>query len=232
LMTAAIDAREQVFEVARGLLEVGPDVELDADGGEIWVVADPSNRTTHAEVFGSTSQPILGRGVRWGAELRKPLYDWPVGTPCNVRGTCASAAEVAVDPETGEVEILKYVNVVDAGRIIYRNACYGQLHGGSEVQIGEALLYEQIHDQLTGACLNANFLGHKYPTSLDIHGDRIDGTVYESIDACGPYGCKGIGEPVASNYVCIQLAIHNAIDKWITEAPAYPQVILKALGKA
>lgn len=231
-MVAAIDAREQVFERARVMLEVGPDEPLDADGGVIWVVADPTNSTTHAEVFGSTSQPVIGRGVRWAQELRRPLYDWPVGTACNQFVATCSAAEVAVDTETGEVEILKFVSTDDCGRIIYRNAAFAQLYGGMEIQIGELFLYEQIVDPLTGASLNLGFLGHKYPTSLDIHQDRHEATFIESIDACGPYGLKGCGEPVVSPYGSINSAIYNAIGVWITEAPIYPQVILKALGKA
>ncbi len=231
LMVAAQDARDQMFETARNLLEVAPGTELDVGEGEIWVKADPANSTTHKTVYGKTSQPILGRGVRWNEELRAPLYDWPIGTRCEVRGTCASACEVAVDTETGEVEILKYVGVVDAGRVIYRHACEGQLYGGLEVQIGQALLYEHVIDPVTGATLNASFEGHKYPTSLDIHGDRHDAVLLESIDKVGPYGCKGIGEPVVSSYASVALAVHNAIGAWVQGGPLYPQRVLKALGK-
>lgn len=232
LMMAAKDAREQVFETARGLLEVEPDVELDAKEGNIFVKADPSKSITHAEVYGRTPQPILGRGVRWNKELRRPLFDWPEGTACENRTMTSSAAEVAVDLETGEVEILNFASTDDCGRVVYRNAAVGQLYGGMEVQIGEALLYEQVVDPQTGASLNLGFLGHKYPTSLDINGDRHEGSLVESIDATGPYGCKGMGEPVVAPYCSILLAIYNAIGVWVTEGPVTPDKILKALGKA
>lgn len=67
---------------------------------------------------------------------------------------------------------------------------------------------------------------------MDFIDDRCEGVLYESNDACGAFGCKGIGEPVITCYAAVAHAINNAIGKWINDAPIYPQKILKALGKA
>jgi CO/xanthine dehydrogenase Mo-binding subunit len=231
---AAKDAKEQLFEIAAGLLEV-PVEDITAIGGHICLISDPSQSVTHEEVcalgpFGSGT--IIGKGYSWGKVLQEPVGDFPVGAPCENINSVATAVEVAVDPETGEVEILKAVNSDDPGRAIFRKGAEGQVEGGMEIQIGEALLYEQIFDPADGATLNPNFLNHRLPTTLDLHTDRHEVIIVESIDKCGPYGAHGMGEPPVQSYACIANAIYNATGEWIIDAPIYPQKILKSLGKA
>jgi len=139
---------------------------------------------------------------------------------------------VAVDPETGEVEILDIANSVDFGRVARLSGSQKQLFAGIESIAAQALYWDQITDPETGATLNPNFLDHKYPTPLDLHQDRFQAKPVESIDACGPHGCKGVGEPVITSYASVIGAIHNATGKWFKEVPVTPARILKALGKA
>ena len=138
---------------------------------------------------------------------------------------------MAVNTDTGEVEILNFINAVDVGRAIFLKGCENQIEGGIELMIGEAFLYEQILDLQTGATLNVDYIDNKWPTTLDIHTDRHKAIIVETIDACGPFGAKGAGEPVVSNYGSVANAIYNAIGKWIIDPPIYPQKILMALGK-
>ena len=70
------------------------------------------------------------------------------------------------------------------------------------------------------------------PTTLDLHTDRYEVIIVESIDKCGPYGAHGMGEPTVQSYACIANAIYNATGEWIVDAPIYSQKILKSLGKA
>jgi len=228
---AAEDAREQLFETAAGMLGVAA-TDLDASEGNIFEKANPSNFKTHAEVSAKTRGQLIGRGYTWPKELRRPIANFPVGTPCEMRGQVATAVEVAVDPETGEVEILNFANVCDVGRAISYSGCRNQIEGCIELQINQALFAEQILDPGTGAILNPSYLDHKWTTSLDVHQDRHQAIIVESIDACGPYGAKGMGEPPLASYVSIALAIHNATGQWFKQVPVYPQRILEALGKA
>jgi CO/xanthine dehydrogenase Mo-binding subunit len=145
----------------------------------------------------------------------------------------ATAVEVAVDSDTGEVEILKLVNACDVGRAISYSGCTNQIEGTIEIQINQALFAEQVLDQASGAILNPGFLDHKWTTSLDVYpDDRQQAVIVESIDACGPYGAKGMGEPPLSSYVSIHLAIQTATGQWFKTAPVHPWEILNALGKA
>jgi CO/xanthine dehydrogenase Mo-binding subunit len=227
---AAEDARAQLLLVAQTMLGVSAD-QLDAREGKIFERANPSNYKTHAEVASKMTNPIVGRGYTWSRQLRRPVAGFDVGTPCEVRGVSGAACEVAVDTETGEVEILSFANAVDMGRAIFWKGCENQIEGGLEIMLGEALLYEQILDPVTGATLNTDYVDNRWPTTLDLHTDRHRAILVESDDACGPYGCKGMGEPPVSNYGAIASAIYSATGKWIGDPPIYPEKILRALGK-
>lgn len=228
---AALEARAKLFETAATMLDVSVD-ELEAEGGKIFEKANPSNSKTIGEVSARTRGPVIGTGITWNSELRKPVAGFDIGEPCEVRTMVGAAVEVAVDTETGEVEILNLIGADDMGRAIFRKGCENQIEGGLEIQVGEALLYEQIIDKGNGATLNTSYVDNKWPTTLDLHTDRHRAIIVESIDAVGAYGCKGLGEPpVCSNVVIVQ-AVYNAIGVWVPEQPIYPQDILKALGKA
>jgi CO/xanthine dehydrogenase Mo-binding subunit len=225
---AAEDCRDQLFKAAEGLLEVAADAMSIGDGN-VFETADPANLYTIADVVTENAYTIVGRGYSWGEYLAQGT-----GERCEVRGTCAIACEVAVDTETGEVEILKIANAVDNGRAVFKKGSMSQIMGGTEISIGQGMLYEEVHDKSNGLCLNPNFIDGKMPnpTSLDMHTDRHIGILVEPIDDCGPYGAKGMGEPCISNYGAIANAVYNAIGEWCLEGPIHPQKIIEALGKA
>jgi 4-hydroxybenzoyl-CoA reductase subunit alpha len=225
---AAMDCRNQLFEAAEGVLGVSKDA-MSVGDGKVFETADPSNSASIADVVTENAYTIVGRGYSWGENLAQGT-----GERCEVRGGAATAVEVAVDTETGEIEILDIANAVDAGRAVFRKGTMGQIMGGIALIIGQAMYYEQVHDKNDGRVVNASFIDGKLanPTSLDMHTDRHKGIIVESIDDCGPFGAKGIGEPCLTNYAAIVCAVYNAIGQWCTDSVIHPQKILKALGKA
>ncbi len=231
-LNAGLDLREQILERAGGRFdpELTPE-QLDARDGVVFEIANPTNSKTMAEVLGGAN-PLIGRGNMFTKVLRKPVGDFEVGTRSEGRTMAGSACEVAVDTETGEVEILKFVNCVDNGRTISAAGTKTQLDGGSVVMVDEALRYEQIVDAETGITLNPNYTDYKISTTADVNIDKFSSMAVNSVDANGPYGLKGMGEPVVLAYASVAMAIHNAIGIWVTDYPIYPQLILKALGKA
>jgi len=105
---AALDCRKQMLDWTANELGVEPE-ELDAKDGKIFVKADPTQFMTHAEVMSQIPKPIIGVGRSYDAYLRYPRQGFPVGTYCSRDGHRSGFAccyEVAVDTETGEVEIL------------------------------------------------------------------------------------------------------------------------------
>jgi xanthine dehydrogenase molybdenum-binding subunit len=224
-MVAAEDVRDQLFTAAEGELGVTPD-KMSLGDGNVFETADPTNSMTIAEAVTENSYTIVGTGHSWGEYLDR------TGERCEVRGTCATACEVAVDTETGEVEILNIANACDMGRAVFHKGVRSQIMGGTEMILAQAMALEQIHDQTNGICLTQGFLDTKWPTTLDMHHDRHTGIVVEPIDHCGPYGAKGLGEPALSSYGAISSAVYNAIGKWILDGPITPKSVLEALGKA
>jgi len=229
---AAEDAKAQLFETAAAVFGVNPE-DLDSKDSTIFLKSDTSNSKTFKEVAGKNSYTIVGRGYSWPKQLRhREVAGKPIGTSCEVRGVTGAVAEVAVDTDTGEVEVLKYIQALDNGRAISYQGSMNQIMGGIEVNIHQALFMEQILDKASGITLNASYLDHKWGTTLDFDSANHEGMLVVGDDACGPYGCKGMGEPCISNFSAIAQAVYNAVGVWINEPPITPQRLLKALGKA
>ena len=137
--------------------------------------------------------------------------------------------DVAVDEETGKVEILRYTAVQDAGKAIHPSYVEGQIQGGVVQGIGWALNEEYIYND-EGAMTNASFLDYRMPTCLDL--PMIDAVIVEVPNPGHPYGVRGVGEvPIVPPMAAIANAIYDAIGVRMTELPMSPDRLLKAMGK-
>jgi CO/xanthine dehydrogenase Mo-binding subunit len=241
---AALDIRKQLFTYAItqapfAALKSTVD-DLDASDGTIFLKSDPTKTTTHAAVMAKISKPIMGEGKSRNNMVRRPLGKWALGTPGFHRTGVGAAYEVAVDTETGEVEILNWVHVCDAGRVINKNVCDGQVASAQSHQYGKAFLWEVKHCPSTGVMLTQSFLDDKMATQMDVDHSMnsygVDGKnaiLLETVNYSGPFGMNGIGEPASpSCYCALTNAINNALGTEIYERPITPYRILKALGKA
>jgi CO/xanthine dehydrogenase Mo-binding subunit len=137
-----------------------------------------------------------------------------------------SYCEVAVDTETGETEVTKYVVVCDPGKVLRMTSFEGQLHQAMFLSQG-GLSEEFIYDKATGVKLSTNMFEYKKPTILDLGPIETYAVETRSGNAC--YGASGISHCMAAPLLPV-CAVANAIGKWI-EPPATPDKILKALGK-
>lgn len=81
-------------------------------------------------------------------------------------------AEVDIDPQTGKVNLMDYVAVVDCGTVINKNLARVQTEGGIAQGIGMAL-YEDIQYNEDGKMINNSFLQYKIPTRLEIPNIRL-----------------------------------------------------------
>jgi xanthine dehydrogenase YagR molybdenum-binding subunit len=221
VIAAANDVKAQVFKYAAPMLNTTPD-KLDAKGGKIFLISDPTKFVTYAQVLGDgMTPPIVGVGYT--------PYDWSK----TIRTMVASTVEVAVDADTGDVEVLNAFTADDLGRTIHLMGSEAQIEGGFVQSLGYQLMWEQIVDSTNGVILNPNYLDQKFPTILDTPTpDKFNLKILESNDARGPFGAKGLGEPpLATPAGAIANAIYNAVGVWIRSQPSTPWKILKALGK-
>ncbi len=104
----------------------------------------------------------------------------------------AHAAHVAVDPKTGHVELLDYVAVEDAGRIINPLTLHGQVVGAIVQGLGGAFLEHFVYDQ-EGQLLTGSFADYLMPTASDFPHIRAI-ALEERPSPNNPLGAKGAGE--------------------------------------
>lgn len=138
----------------------------------------------------------------------------------------AGAAEVEVDPETGEVRLLEFDACVDCGTPLNRNLVRVQAEGGLLQGIGMALMENVSYDQ-NGKMRESSFLQYKIPTRLDF--GRIRVAFAPSYESSGPFGAKSIGEVVLNTPLpAIAHAVHNAVGGCFTELPITPEMVARA----
>ena len=141
----------------------------------------------------------------------------------------AGMVELEVDKETGAVELLDYVAVVDCGTPINSNLARVQTEGGIVQGIGMAL-YEDVTYDRKGKIAQDSFMQYKIPTRQDICRLRVD--FESSYEQTGPFGAKSIGEIVINTpSPAIAHAIYNATGVWHRELPITPEKILMGMLK-
>jgi CO/xanthine dehydrogenase Mo-binding subunit len=141
---------------------------------------------------------------------------------------CAAAgAEVEVDTETGQVKILRLINVVDCGRPVNPKIVETQISGASLMQLGFTM-FEKMHID-AGQVTNASLADYKIPNILDVP-TVMENEAVAAHQSNGPYGAKGVGETAT---FCVSPAIANAIDDAcgvrLTELPLNAEAIFRAL---
>ena len=138
-------------------------------------------------------------------------------------------AEVEIDKETGSLELLDYVAVVDCGTPINPNLARVQTEGGIGQGIGMAL-YEDIQYNEKGQLRNNSFMQYKIPTRQDVGKIRVE--FAPSYEKSHPFGAKSIGE-IVINTPCpaIANAVDHAVGVRIREMPITAEKIAMELLK-
>jgi carbon-monoxide dehydrogenase large subunit len=152
-----------------------------------------------------------------------------VDTPQTFPNGC-HIAEVEVDPETGEVEIVSYAAVDDAGVVLDHTIVEAQLVGGLAQGIGQALMETAVYDEGNGQLVTGTFMDYAMPRAVDMPpiadaGHNVPATT-------NPLGVKGVGEAGTTGSIA---AIMNAIADAIPEGrgvnidmPATPAKVWRA----
>ncbi len=142
----------------------------------------------------------------------------------------ACVAEVEVDTETGQVDVLKLVQVHDVGKAINPLLIKSQVNGGAMMGLGYALTEDTYPYYPAMDHVIENLEAYCIATAADVPPKILDGIV-EIPHPDGPMGAKGFAESSTSGPPpAILSAIHDAIGVWITDYPATPERILRALN--
>ena len=139
---------------------------------------------------------------------------------------CVAAAEVEVDPDLGQVSVLRTATVADVGKAINPQLVERQDEGALMQGYGNAMFEEMVYS--AGALLNDNLLEYRVPRVQDLPRE-ITSIVVENGDGPGPYGAKGCGEGALA---AVPAAIVNALaDAGVpmTELPLTPERVWRRM---
>ena len=210
---AAEDVKSQMTARAASIWDV-PAEEVQYDGGVIrhqsqelsFTFRELARQlyTTGGGITGTASLDPAGEGNSFGVHL----------------------VDVAVDPDTGKTEILRYTAIQDAGKAVHPSYVEGQIQGGAVQGIGWAL-NEEYYFGGSGQMLNSSFLDYRMPTSLDL--PMIDTVIVEVANPGHPYGVRGVGEvPIVPPLAAIANAVGQATGQRLTSLPITPGSVLEA----
>jgi len=148
------------------------------------------------------------------------------GTPRSVAFN-AQWFRLAVDPDTGEIRILRSVHAADAGKVMNPLQCRGQVEGGVAQALG-ATLFEQVLVDEGGRVTTAAFRRYRLPAYADVPRTEVHFT--ETSDAIGPLGAKSMSEspfnPVAPAFAN---ALRDATGVRFTEVPLLRDRVWQAI---
>jgi len=219
---AARRVQEQVKSIAAELLEAAAD-DLEFRDGNISVAGSPDRTISLAEIAMRSTGPVPGVTMAGDIQpiLEASAYFRP-DSPTYANGT--HAATVEVNPETGEVRILRYVIVHDCGRVLNPMVLEGQIVGGLAQGIGNALFEELVYDE-AGQLLTTSFLDYLMPSATEMPEELVLAHL-ETPSPRNPLGIKGAGE---AGTIPTPAVIANAVEDAlrplgvpITRTPIHP----------
>ncbi len=201
--------------------------EADVEFGEGQFRVKGTDKTislfevAQASLDGNAPDDLTG-GLDGIGEFNGRLRAYPAG---------AVVAEVEIDPDTGGVEILRYTQVDDIGRVINPLLAEGQVHGGIAQGVGQALMEGQIFDPKTGQIVAGTFMDYAMPRADDF--PRYDTAFSEILASSNPLGVKGAGESGTTPAPAVTInAVADALSEYgvlHVETPATPLRIWQAI---
>jgi carbon-monoxide dehydrogenase large subunit len=202
LVLAARRVRDKIATIAAHMLEASRE-DLTIEHGTIAVRGTPGRALTVTDVANLAYRPAGGTlppGVDPALEATQ-YYDPPPATFSN--GT--HVAVVEVDPETGQVALVRHVVAEDCGRIVNPMIVAGQTHGAVAQGIGTALYEDLVYDA-GGQPLTTTFMDYLIPGTLEVPPVEI--IHLETPPAVSVTGFKGMAE---GGTIGSTAAIANAI---------------------
>jgi CO/xanthine dehydrogenase Mo-binding subunit len=231
IIMAATEAKKVLLEVAAQELEVDAE-DLETDGkGRIQVKGAPDKGigVLDAALAAHFKQgkTISGRGI-FLKQRSYPDQETGAMDPDSCQAHACTVADVEVDTETGDVEVIKLTSVYEVGRALNPKMVEQQIVGGAWMGISHCL-YETTEPYYPARDHGpTDFSSYLMPGPAD--GPDYDSLIVERPAANGPYGAKGVGEMTANSPIpAIANAIFDACGVRIDELPITPERVLRAL---
>jgi CO/xanthine dehydrogenase Mo-binding subunit len=223
IQQACEDLKQQLAEVAAKAIGGRPE-EWQLAAGQLWHHGEQPYPIGSVISTLASSMVVRGKGHYstprannvWQGVV--PHWELSVG-----------AAEVEVDPETGDVTLLQYAIAADVGTAVHPVSCKSQLDGGSIMGLGDALYEEMVYGD--GQLLNGDSFQYRLPLLHDLPPHFMS-IMVENHDGPGPLGAKGMSQTAVSPIApAIANAIYDAVGVRLKALPITPEKILRGLGK-
>ena len=228
LIIATKQVKEKMAQIAAHMLEANVD-DLVFEDGNIFVQGSPGSAVTFADVAATAHVAVnLPPDVEPGLEathfFEPSNFTYPFGAHISI---------VEVDPETGEIDLQRYVAIDDCGNIINPMLVDGQVHGGIAQGLGQAMYEGAVYDE-NGQLLTGSFMDYAIPKATQVPRFETEHTTTPS--PVNPLGVKGVGEAgtIASS-PCLVNAVVDALSPFgITDIdmPMTPNRVWQAIQDA
>jgi len=219
--------KEKGTKIAAHLLEASAE-DLDFADGK-WTVKGTDKSVAFGDVSLTAYVPHnYPEGLEPGLD-ETSFYDpvnftYPFG---------AHMAVVEIDPDTGKVDLKRFIACDDVGNVVNPMIVDGQIHGGVAQGIGQALLEGAVYDE-SGQLNTASYLDYALPRADDLPSFELDRTVTPCLH--NPLGAKGCGEAgtIGSTPAVVNAVVDALRPMGVTdlEMPLSPQRVWAAMQQA
>lgn len=223
VVKACRELREKIIAQGAELLGI-PAKTADFDGACVYAANEDNANDGSASISlkDISTKRMCGSGLALEATVSHSSPTSPPPFMCGM-------AEVEVDLQTGEIELLEYKAAVDCGTVINPNLARIQAEGGIVQGIGMAL-FEDINYTDKGRLKENSFMQYKIPARVEIPDLEVE--FYSSYEPSGPFGAKSVGEVVMNTPLpAIVQAVYHATGLWFRELPITPEKVIRGLGK-
>lgn len=211
---AADKVKKKLVKIAAKLLDTSID-ELVLEDGKVFNTSNSEVSISLKRLIGTThwNPEVLPEDVEPGIH-ESAFFSLPAAKAPNeldmVNGSVTygfvfDAVQVEVDINTGQVNILDYVTIHDAGKLLNPNIVKGQILGGLVHGLGAALYENLVYDK-NGQLLTGSFMDYLVPTATEVPNITIKHI--ETPSPLTPLGAKGLGE---GNTMSAPAVIANAV---------------------
>ncbi len=189
--------------------------------------ADGRFFATHAPSVGETYADILERQNLPMIEVQRESGPGDEAKQYSMNAFGAQFAEVQIDPDLGEIRVMRLVAALGVGRIISPKTARSQIIGGIVGGVGMALLERTIRDHPSGRVANANLADYLIPVNADIR--EVETLFVEEDDPhVNPLGAKGVGEiGIVGTAAAIANAVYHATGVRVRDLPILPEKVLR-----
>ena len=228
-LQAGQEMRGKLLQVAEAMLKTSA-ASLTIRGNRVEVTDDPTRGVSLRDIAGAANVGkhgiTLAPGILPGLETT--VYFAPERA-AYASGTHAVAVEI--DPETGAIDVLRYVIGHDCGNVMNPMLVDGQVLGGFAHGVGNAMYEEPFYDE-TGQPQSTSYLDYSLPSSMEV--PPVELVHIHTPSPLNPLGAKGAGE---GGTIPVPAAIANAVEDAlrpfgarITSLPITPPKIVDALS--